>query len=141
MATCGEVMTPNPACCLGSDSVQKAAQIMKDEEVGPVPVVEDQDAKRLVGIVTDRDLALGVVAEGKDPMTTTVDTVMRRVLATCTAEDDTDYAAKLMEEHQVRRIPVVDADGAIVGIIAQADLATRLDEPGKVAEVVERVSE
>ena len=74
--TCKEIMTPDPSCCVPGDSVAMAAQIMKRNDVGPVPVVSDQHEKRLVGIVTDRDLTLKVLAEGRDPHTTRVDEVM-----------------------------------------------------------------
>ena len=141
MTRCSEVMTKDPVCCLPSDTTERAAQIMKDEMVGPVPVVDDHETRQLVGIVTDRDLALNVVAEGRDPMTTTVDMVMSRILVTCREDDDIQKAMDLMAENQVRRIPVVDDEGRIVGIIAQADIATRLSEPEKTAEVVEEISD
>jgi CBS domain-containing protein len=113
---------------------------MKSEDVGPIPIVKDKQTKQLVGIVTDRDLALKVVAAGLDSKTTRVEEVMSTGLVTCKAEEDCDAALDLMEEHQVRRIPVVDDNGRLVGIIAQADIATRLDVPEKTHEVVEEIS-
>jgi CBS domain-containing protein len=141
MPTCAQVMTKEPVCCLRGETVERAAQIMKDESVGPVPVVETYEDKTLIGIVTDRDIALRVVAEGRDPMTTTVETVMSRVLETCREEDDVNVAMELMADHQLRRIPIVNDGGQIVGIIAQADIATRLEEPETTAKVVEEISE
>ena len=73
---CSEIMTKDPECCVPSDSVMKAAQLMKSEDVGPIPIVEDKEEKKLTGIVTDRDLAIKVVAEARDPKTTQVEEVM-----------------------------------------------------------------
>ncbi|HEX8844714.1 MAG TPA: CBS domain-containing protein [Pyrinomonadaceae bacterium] len=137
---CSEIMTKDPVCCLPTDTVDKAAQLMKTENVGPIPVVKDQQSKRLVGIVTDRDLALKVVAEARDAKTTTVEEVMTTGVVACRADDDLQKAINAMEENQVRRIPVVDDNGQIIGIIAQADIATRVNELEKTAEVVEEIS-
>ena len=129
---CREVMTDNPVCCLPSDTVSQAARIMRREDVGPVPVVNDDQHKQLIGIVTDRDLALKVVAESRDPNHTMVSDVMTSTIIACRETDDASTAIKAMEEHQIRRIPVVDAEGKIVGIISQADVATRIREPKKI---------
>jgi CBS domain-containing protein len=94
-----------------------------------------------VGIVTDRDLALKVVAEGRDPKTTKVEAVMTRKVVTCRADDELQKALDTMAEHQLRRIPVVDNNNKIVGIIAQADVATRVDRPEKTAEMVKEISQ
>jgi CBS domain-containing protein len=137
---CKEIMTKDPTCCLPGDTVDQAAQLMKDEDVGPVPVVADQQTKRLLGIVTDRDLALKVVAEARQIAAVTVEEVMSRNPVTCHADDDLQKAIDTMEKHQVRRIPVVDDDNRIIGIIAQADIATRAHERETTAEVVEEIS-
>src|SRR5438477_2239459 len=105
---CREIMTPNPEYVLPSDPVMKAAQLMKSEDVGPIPIVKDKDGKKLAGIVTDRDLAIKVVAEARDPKTTSVEEVMSQSLVTCKENDDVRQVLELMERHQVRRIPVVD---------------------------------
>jgi CBS domain-containing protein len=141
MASCGEVMTEAPVCCLPSETVNRAAHLMKSEDIGPVLVVENQQTNKLVGIVTDRDLAVKVIAEGRDPKSTRIEEVMTRHPMTCRAEDDLEKALRAMEEHQVRRIPIVDDQDGIVGIIAQADVATRAGEPIKTAEVVREISE
>jgi CBS domain-containing protein len=141
MKKCSDVMTDNPVYALPDDTVEKVAQLMKKEDIGPVPVVDDERNKRLVGIVTDRDLALKVVAEGRDPQTTKVEEVMTRKLITCRPDDDVENAMKAMAQYQLRRIPVVDNDDRLVGIISQADVATRVDEPEKTAEVVKEISE
>jgi CBS domain-containing protein len=140
MTTCSDVMTADPVCCLGSATVDQVAQMMRSEDVGPVPVVDNFQTRKLIGIVTDRDLAMKVVAEGRDSSTTRVQDVMTRDVATCHPEDDLQKALNAMATHQVRRIPVIDKSGAIVGIIAQADIATRQENPLKTGEVVEEIS-
>jgi CBS domain-containing protein len=140
MTKCSEVMTKDPVVCLPSDLVAKVAQVMKKEDVGPVPIVENGPARRLVGMVTDRDLAVKVVAEGRDSKTTKAEEVMSRKIVTCRAEDDVQKALDAMSENQLRRIPVVDDEDRIVGIIAQADVATRVNQPDKTASVVKTIS-
>ena len=136
-----EIMTRDPECCVPTDSAMTAALLMKSEDVGPIPIVEDKEEKKLTGIVTDRDLALKVVALGLDPNTTRLSEVMTRDPVSCHPDDDLSKALNAMSNMQLRRIPVVDNDGRIVGIIAQADVATRLDEPEKTGEVVKDISE
>jgi CBS domain-containing protein len=133
-------MTKDPLCCVPADSAQRAAQLMRDRNVGAVLICESQETKRLVGIVTDRDLAVRVVAEGCDPAGTCVGDVMTREVFSCHPEDDVQHALDLMERHQVRRIPIVDHQNRIVGIITQGDVAIRLRDPEKIAEVVVEVS-
>jgi CBS domain-containing protein len=134
-------MTKDPVCCLPNDSVAKAAELMKSEDIGSIPVIDNEQTRKLVGIVTDRDLALKIVAEGLDAKSTKVETVMTRKVVTCLADDDLQKALDAMAEHQLRRIPVVDDDNKILGIIAQADVATRVDEPEKTAEMVKEISQ
>jgi CBS domain-containing protein len=138
---CSGIMSENPTACLPGDIVVEAARAMKTNDVGPIPVVEDNAGRRLVGILTDRDIALRVVGEGRDPNTTTVDEVMTRDVVTVGPDDDIERALHAMEEHQVRRIPVVDASQRLVGIIAQADVASRMRSADRTAEVVEKISE
>lgn len=140
MNTCAEIMTRQPVACVPSDSVQQAALLMKGQDVGPIPVVESREMNRLVGIVTDRDLALKVVAEGRDVMQTRIEDVMTRNPATCGPGDNLQKVFDVMQSHQVRRIPVIDEQKRLVGIISQADVATRIGAPRKTAEVVEKVS-
>lgn len=141
MKKCKDIMTEDLVYASPQDAVTRVAQLMKTEDIGPVLIVDNEDSRTLVGIVTDRDLALKVVAEGRDPNTTKVDEVMTRKLVTCRAEDDVDVAMKAMAQYQLRRIPVVDDGMRLVGIIAQADVATRAGEPEKTAEVVKEISE
>jgi CBS domain-containing protein len=140
MKKCNEVMTKNPVCCLPSDMVKKAAELMKSENIGSIPVIDNEQTQKLVGIVTDRDLALKIVAEGRDAKSTNVEAVMTRKVVTCLAGDDVQKALDAMAEHQLRRIPVVDNDNKVLGIIAQADVATRVDRPEKTAEMVKEIS-
>jgi CBS domain-containing protein len=137
---CSELMTKDPSCCLPTDTVFDAAQLMKSEDVGPIPIVNDKQTKKLAGIVTDRDLALKVVAEGLDPKQTKIEEVMTTGVQTCNPDDDVSNVLKLMEHHHVRRIPIVDDQDRLVGIIAQADVATRIDKAEKTHEVVEEIS-
>ncbi|HEY5158580.1 MAG TPA: CBS domain-containing protein [Anaerolineales bacterium] len=141
MKKCDEVMTKKPVCCLPNDTVAKAAQLMKRENIGSIPVIENDLTKKLVGIVTDRDLTLKIVAEGRDAKSTKVEAVMTRKVVTCHAEDDLQKALDAMSGHQLRRIPVVDNDNKILGIIAQADVATRVNQPEKTAEMVKQISQ
>lgn len=141
MKKCSEVMTKDPVCCLPNDSVAKAAELMKSENIGSIPVIESQQTRKLVGIVTDRDLALKIVSEGRDAKSTNVEAVMTRKVVTCFADDDLQKALDAMAQHQLRRMPVVDNDNKLVGIIAQADVATRVDQPEKTAEMVKEISQ
>jgi CBS domain-containing protein len=134
-------MTQNPVCCLPTDTVSKAAQLMKDENVGSIPVIEDEGTMKLIGIVTDRDLALQVVAPERNAGLTHVEDVMTYEVITCRSGDDVQKAVDAMSEHQLRRIPVIDADYRIVGIISQADVATHVETSVEVAEMVKEISQ
>ncbi|MFN8419772.1 MAG: CBS domain-containing protein [Anaerolineae bacterium] len=133
-------MTKDPLCCLASETVNRAAQYMKESDAGSVPIVDSPQTKRLLGIVTDRDLALKVVAESRDPRSVRIEEVMTRNPVTCQENDDLQAAIEAMARNQVRRIPVVDNSGHLVGIISQADIATRGDSARQTAEVVEEIS-
>jgi CBS domain-containing protein len=138
METCADIMTNDPVSCAPGDVVEKAANLMRQNDVGPVPVVDDD---KLVGIVTDRDLTLKVLAEGRDPKRTRVQDVMTREVVTCRTDDDVQKALEAMSEHQIRRIPVVDEEDRLVGMIAQADVATNMTDAKKVAGVVKDISQ
>jgi CBS domain-containing protein len=130
-----DLMTENPSSCERTTPVAEAAKVMAREDVGPIPVV---DGDRLVGLVTDRDLVLRVLAEGRDPQSTTVGEVASSALVTVSPDDSLDQALKLLAQHQVRRLPVVE-DDRLVGIVAQADIARHADEV-QTGEVVEEIS-
>jgi CBS domain-containing protein len=133
-----ELMTTSPKTVDTSAKVVDAARLMRQEDVGPVPVVENGD--RLAGIVTDRDIVLRVVAEGGDPQSTTVGEIMSRDLVTVDPDQPLDEALRLMARHQVRRLPVCEEDGRLVGIVAQADVATELGDDRRTGQVVEEIS-
>ena len=132
-----EIMTSNPSTIEPSNSVVDAARIMKQEDAGVVPVTENG---RLTGMVTDRDIAIRVVAEGKDPQATTVREVASTDLVTVDPQQDLDEALRLMAQHQVRRLPVVEEDGRLVGVVAQADVAREGDDT-KTGQVVQEISD
>ena len=138
--TCAEVMTPSPTCCQPSHTAVEAAELMQREDVGIVPVVDGRNQK-LIGVVTDRDIALKVVAAGRDPRGTAVSEVMSSDLVCCQPHDTIDAVMELMSTRQIRRVPIVDSDGTIVGIVAQADIATRTDNPSETGQVVQAISE
>src|SRR5262245_21433362 len=127
--TCREVMTTDPTYCLPGDTVASVAKVMDVENIGSVPVCENAQGRRLVGIVTDRDLALQVVAECRDAAKTNVQEVMTSKPYICHPDDDLEKVLDTMQLKQVRRVLVVDAKGQLVGIIAQADIAIRSGEP------------
>lgn len=137
MRSCQEVMTKNPATCSSQSPVVDAARMMEREGVGAIPICENG---RLEGILTDRDIAVRVVAGGMDPCETRIGDVMTRDPECVTANESIDRALEVMESLQVRRIPVIDGGGRLVGIIAQADIATRLNDDSATAEVVEAIS-
>jgi CBS domain-containing protein len=132
-----DIMTSNPQTVEPSKTVVDAARIMKQEDAGVVPVTENG---RLTGMVTDRDIAIRVVAEGKDPKSTTVREVASTDLVTIDPQQDLDEALRLMAKHQVRRLPVVEEDGRLVGVVAQADVARQGDDT-KTGQVVLEISE
>ena len=133
-----DVMTRDPRCVTPEASAREAAQIMRDEGVGIVPVVEGD---RLVGLVTDRDLAVRLVADGRDGNTTVRDVMSSEQIATCRPEEDLDRAMETMAREQVRRIPIVDERGMLVGIVAQADVVRKARDDRKAEETVERISQ
>jgi CBS domain-containing protein len=134
-----DMMTANPICCVPTDSAQRVARIMCDESVGSIPVVMDQESRRLVGVITDRDLCCSVVADGLDPKATPIEKFMTLNPITCREEENVETCEGLMQEHQIRRTPIVDAHDHLIGIVAQADLALR-DRPERVSKTVAEIS-
>jgi CBS domain-containing protein len=129
-------MTSNPRTIEASTPGVEAARMMKDADVGSLPIMEGD---RLAGVVTDRDIALRIVAEGRDAMTS-VGEIASRDLVTIDPDQGLDEAARLMARHQLRRLPVVEEDGRLVGIVAQADVA-QLGDDSLTGEVVQRISQ
>jgi CBS domain-containing protein len=133
-----DVMTPKVECVRPEATVQEAAIKMKSHDVGPIPVCEGD---RLLGILTDRDIVVRAVAEGRDGGTTRVQDIMTRDIVTAGADDDVKDVARLMKQHQVRRIVVVDRDKKLVGIVSMKDLAVDTGDEKMAGEVLEKVSE
>jgi CBS domain-containing protein len=133
---CRDIMTKDPVFCQASDTAMIAAKLMKRHNIGALPVIGNLRGKKLVGIITDRDLAINVVAGAHDPHATTVDQIMSRPVVTCSPDDPYQKALDLMERHQVKRIPAVDNSGRVVGMISEADVALRVRDEKKTAEVV-----
>ena len=131
-----EVMTQNPCAIDADQPVSYAAKMMKDEDVGLAPIVEGE---RLIGTLTDRDITVRVVAEGRDPQTVKVREVASTDVVTVDPQQNLDEALTLMARHQVRRLPVVEEDGRLVGVVAQADVAEEA-KAKKVGELVEEIS-
>lgn len=136
---CDEVMTDNPKYCVPFDTVARAAKLMKTANIGCLPVCANRQSRKLVGIVTDRDLVVTAVADGLDPDRTKIQEAMTPKVFACRADDDIEKALDAMGRLQVRRIPVVDPDGALAGIISLADLAMRADLRDKTAEVLRAI--
>jgi CBS domain-containing protein len=137
---CRDIMTKDPACCLPGDSASRAAQLMMEHDTGMIPVVMNREDQRLVGVVTDRDLALTVVADSREPAGTSVESVMSRPAIACSPDDPYEHVLQTMEHHRIRRAPVVDRSGRLVGIVSQADIALRVRDKKQTAEVVQEIS-
>ena len=141
MPKCSEVMTREPVCCEPGDSVTQVAMLMKTEDVGSIPVVDSRQDRKLVGIVTDRDLVVHVLAGGTPVDSATVRDAMTANPESCREDEDINKAVDLMADRQVRRMPIVDEAGRLCGIIAQADVATRVKRDATTGELVEAISE
>ncbi|HEU4586608.1 MAG TPA: CBS domain-containing protein [Gemmatimonadaceae bacterium] len=137
------MMTSNPACVTPEESARDAARLMKENDCGLIPVVESRESMRLVGVITDRDIAVRLVGDGKGA-DTKVSEVMSRDPSCASPDTDVGEVERIMSERQVRRVPIVDSAGRLEGIVAQADLALS-DSAGvsdrEVARTVERISE
>jgi len=135
-----ELMTSNPECVTRDDTITRAAEIMRDVDVGIVPVVDDRHSMRLVGLITDRDITVRHVAGDNDRDCRVADHMTTGRLFTVSPDDDANDVLKRMKAEQVRRIPVTEGD-RLVGIIAQADIATDMSKDRETGELVEKISE
>jgi CBS domain-containing protein len=136
-----DIMTRDPSCVTADATVREAAQVMRREDVGIVPVIEGTADKRLVGVVTDRDIAIRCVADGKDGSCRVRDVMSSDDLATCSEGDDVGKVMDAMRTEKVRRIPIVDERGALVGIVSQADVVRKTRDGHEAERTVERISE
>ena len=134
-----EVMTRDPVCCIPEDTAQKVAQMLCDQDIGSMPVVLDQSSRKLVGFITDRDLCCKVLAKGLDSVTTTIDRIFSLKSISCREGENIHACEELMQRHQVRRIPVLDVEGCVIGIVSQADLALK-EAPERVSRTLAEIS-
>ena len=136
-----DIMTSDPTCCSPDTKVEDVAKLMAEQDCGEIPVVDSE--RKVVGVITDRDIACRVVAQSKDPKQTEVRDVMSRPVVTATPETSVEDCCAMMEQHQIRRVPVVDQRGGCCGMVAQADIALRADEreTGAVVRDVSRPTE
>jgi CBS domain-containing protein len=132
-----DVMTSDPCTIDADKSVAYAAKMMRDEDVGLAPIVEGD---KLIGMLTDRDIAIRVVADGRDPDQVTVGEVASKQVVTIDPQQELDEALRVMAMHQVRRLPVVEEDGRLVGVVAQADVAREGDDK-QTGELVQEISQ
>lgn len=134
-----DAMTRHPVCCHADDTAQTVAKLLRDADVGCIPVIANDNFRRLEGIVTDRDLCCSIVAEGLDPTATSIRAFIKQAPITCRGEQSLDSCERLMQVHQIRRILVIDGDGCCIGIVSQADIARR-ELPDKVHRTVAEIS-
>lgn len=132
-----DVMTPDPACCTPTTTLEQVAKMMAQNDCGEIPVIDSSDQP--IGVVTDRDIVCRIVAEGKNPIAYTAEMCMSQPVVTVRSDAPLAEVVSIMEKHQIRRVPVVDERGGCAGIISQADVAWTGDT-GEVAELVRQVS-
>jgi CBS domain-containing protein len=134
-----DIMTGEPRSVTPDATAQEAARLMKEMDTGVIPVVESSSSRKLVGVVTDRDIAIRLVAEGRAADSRVSDVMSSGQIATCGPSDDVDRVMETMSREQVRRIPIVDERGSLVGIVAQADIVRKADDQ-KAEDTVEKIS-
>lgn len=134
-----EIMSKNPACCTSETSLQEVAKMMVDNDCGCIPVVDSEASGKPIGMITDRDITIRTVAEGKNPLDLTAAAAMSNDAVTVTPETSVEDCCNLMEDKQIRRIAVIDEKGACCGMVAQADVAINANAQ-RTAEVVKEVS-
>ena len=137
-----EIMTKNPVCCWPSSSTLSAALLMKETDTGIVPVIQDPFTPILVGVVTDRDLCMHVVAASKDPSSTWIDGCMTQDPVCCTQQDDVSLALDLTKTNQIRRLPVVNEKHEVVGMLSLGDVVRKARmEPSMIVATLESICE
>ena len=133
-----DVMTPNPECVTEKDSLRDVARIMKNQDTGVVPVV---DGRKIVGLITDRDIVVRGLAEGKDLDTTRVNELMTNSIRSVREDSTINEALDLMGSAEIRRVPVVNGNDELVGIVSMGDIATNSNRDGKIGQTLENISE
>lgn len=135
-----EIMTRNPACCTPDMTLREVARMMVEHDCGEIPVCDQRQNSHVIGVITDRDVCCRAVADGMDVNTTAVSTCMTTPAVTCNPEMSLQDCCNLMEQNMIRRVPVVDSQDCIVGIVSQADIACK-GEAGVLTEIVKQVSQ
>jgi CBS domain-containing protein len=133
-----DVMTPNPECVTERDSISDVARIMKEQDTGVVPVV---DGKKIIGLITDRDIVVRGIAEGRDLSTVKVNELMTKSVRSVNEDTPVNDVLNLMGNAEIRRVPVVNGNNELVGIISLGDIATNSNQDGRVGKAVEDISE
>ena len=133
-----DVMTPNPKTLSERDSVMEAARIMRDQDTGVVPVV---DGRKIIGMITDRDIVVRALADGKDINNVKINEVMTKSVRTVKEDSSVDEVLNLMSGSEIRRVPVVNSSNELVGIVSIGDLAARTNRDGKVGKAIEDISD
>ena len=138
---CRDIMTKDPVFCQASDSAGIAAKLMLKHDIGCLPVVDELHHLRVIGIVTDRDLAMKIVAAGRSARKSAVRDVMSAPVISCSPDDAYPVALDLMERYRIKRVPAVDDQGRVVGMISQADIVLRIPETGRIEKVVRSIDQ
>jgi CBS domain-containing protein len=136
-----EVMTRDPQCVTENDDIRQVAKLMLDCDCGAIPVVQSENDKKVIGMITDRDIVVRIVAAGKDASSAKVSEAMSRGAHTVREDASLDSVYSIMAKEQVRRVPVVDKDDRIIGIVAVADVANEDEADRKLAKTVEGISQ
>ena len=134
-----EIMTENPACCTPQTEMREVARLMKDCDCGAIPVVDDKDSGRCIGVITDRDIVMRCLADGKNPLDCRVGDAMSSQVITVYADDSVEDAVRAMEDNEIRRLVVVDENDRCIGMVSQADVALNAPE-NQTAQLVRDVS-
>ncbi len=135
-----EIMSENPACCTPETGLREVATLMLEKDCGEIPVVEGKDDATPIGVITDRDIVCRAVARGKNPLDLRAEDVMTQTVISVTPETSLEECCDIMEENQIRRLPVVDQNGELCGMISQADIA-RHSSRDQTAEVLRFISQ
>jgi len=137
--TAKDLMTPDPACCTRDTPIADVARLMVQRDCGQIPIIESSARKRVVGVVTDRDIVCRAIAENRNPLDLKAEAVMTTPAVTVADTSDADDVQSVMEKHQIRRVPVVNQNGELSGIVSQADIA-RQRSSREAGELVRDVS-
>lgn len=139
-----DIMTGDPACCTRDTNLEEVAKLMDENDCGCIPVVEDESSRKPVGVVTDRDITCRVIAQGQNALEKTAGDCMSTPCVTVTEDTSMEDCCRILEEKQIRRVPVIDSNGDCCGMVAQADIArdaSREQTAGVLKEVSKETDE